>query len=79
MSTTDLITIVEQDDWVYNTTRYGEPTVGKNMVCCVYVCNSWKAAGIFGDNEVNCGEFTNWDDVSVFCYFLTLRDAFSIL
>lgn len=57
--------IVEQDDWVYNTTRYGEPAVGKSMVCCVFVCNVWKAAGVFGDMEINCAEMTNVDDYSL--------------
>ena len=62
----EVITIVEQDSWVYNTTRWGEPYVGKAMVCCVFVCNTWKAAGIFGElaDSINCAEFTNWDDVS---------------
>ena len=32
------------------------------MVCCVYVCSSWKAAGLFDGKEVNCGEMTNVDD-----------------
>lgn len=33
------------------------------MVCCVFVCNMWKAAGLFGNftNTTNCGEFTNPD------------------
>jgi hypothetical protein len=63
----DLITIPEQDTWVYNTTRFDEPAVGKNMVCCVFVCNMWKAAGVFGDmaNDVQCGELTNWDDYAL--------------
>jgi len=55
-------TIVEQDAWMYNTTRNGEPAQGRSMVCCVYVCSLWKAAGVFGDDEINCGEFTNADD-----------------
>jgi len=55
-------TIVEQDSWMYNTTRNGEPAQGRSMVCCVFVCSLWKSAGIFGDTEVNCGEFTNSDD-----------------
>lgn len=58
-------TIVEQDDWEYETTRYGEPAVGKSMVCCVFVCNIWKAAGVFGDMELNCAEMTNVDDYSL--------------
>lgn len=62
--------IVEQDSWLYNTTRNGEPAVGRSMVCCVYVCSTWKAAGLFGDDEVNCGEMTNVDD-----YTLAIFDA----
>jgi hypothetical protein len=63
----DVISIVEQDTWVYNTTRWGEPYVGKAMVCCVLVCNTWKAAGVFGElaDSINCAEFTNWDDYSL--------------
>jgi hypothetical protein len=30
----EVLAIVEQDDWVYDTTRYDEPAVGKSMVCC---------------------------------------------
>jgi len=65
-------TMVEQDSWDYNTTRYGEVAQGKAMVCCVFVCNIWKAGGLFESlgNEVNCGEHTNWDD-----YVLTLFDT----
>lgn len=32
-------TIPEQDSWMYNTTRFGEPAEGPAMVCCVFVCN----------------------------------------
>lgn len=60
-----LPTIVEQDDWLYNTTRNGEPAVGKSMVCCVFVCNIWKVAGLFGDMPLNCAEMTNLDDYSL--------------
>jgi len=71
ISTAKLITIPEQDAWKYNTTRNGEPAVGQDMVCCVFVCNMWKSAGLFGDlaEEINCGELTNWDD-----YVLTILD-----
>eukprot|EP01061_Rhynchopus_euleeides_P016104 TRINITY_DN272_c0_g1_i1.p1 TRINITY_DN272_c0_g1~~TRINITY_DN272_c0_g1_i1.p1 ORF type:complete len:649 (+),score=296.80 TRINITY_DN272_c0_g1_i1:83-1948(+) len=58
-------TIVEQDSWVYNTTRYGKPAVGRSMVCCAFVCSMWKAGGLFGDAQVNCGELTNLDDYSL--------------
>lgn len=57
----------EQDEWDYQTTRNGVPTQGKAMVCCVFVCNMWKAAGLFKeiDDEINCTELTNWDDYSL--------------
>lgn len=65
-------TIPEQDTWMYETTRDGQPAVGRSMVCCVFVCHMWKAGGLFGDNEVNCGEFTNVDD-----YSLAIFDSYS--
>jgi len=71
ISAESIPTIVEQDTWMYNTTRNGTPTVGPSMVCCVFVCHIWKASGVFSeiDNEVNCAELTNWDD-----YALTIFD-----
>ncbi|CAE7848699.1 unnamed protein product [Symbiodinium sp. KB8] len=67
MKSVDVPVIVEDDNWRYNTTRYGQPAVGRSMVCCVFVCHIWKAAGLFEDldNEVNCGELTNWDDYAL--------------
>ncbi|CAE7729490.1 unnamed protein product [Symbiodinium microadriaticum] len=63
ISTLDLIRMPEQDSWLYNTTRYGQPNEGKDMVCDVFVCNMWKAGGLFGnmESDINCGEMTNWD------------------
>jgi len=51
----ELIVIPEQDDWVYSD--------GKNMVCDVFVCSMWKAAGLFGDlvDEFQCSELTPFD------------------
>lgn len=56
--------MVEWDSYVYNTTRYGKPVKGPSMVCCVFVCNMWKAGGLFADldDEVQCAEQTNLDD-----------------
>lgn len=67
----DLMTSVELDSYVYDTTRNGVPARGKSMVCCVFVCNMWKAAGVFGEltQDINCAEQTNWDD-----YSLTIMD-----
>ena len=69
LAVTDVMTIPEKDTWLYNTTLYDEPAVGKAMVCCVFVCNMWKEAGVFGSmsSDINCGEQTNWDDVRIMC------------
>jgi hypothetical protein len=63
-------TLVEEDGWMYNRTRYGKAAVGPSMVCCVFVCHTWKAGGMFGDigDDINCGELTNWDDSSMKVY-----------
>ncbi len=73
-SSLDVFNIVENDNWIYNTTKYGIETQGKSMVCCVFVCNIWKAAGVFGEltNDINCAEQTNWDD-----YALTIFDPYT--
>lgn len=67
VSTAALLTVPEQDSWLYNTTRYDEPAEGRAMVCCVFVCSTWKAAGVFGDlaEDINCAEQTNWDDYAL--------------
>jgi hypothetical protein len=67
MNFTDLYMAVERDDWVYNTTKFGDAAVGRAMVCCVFVCNLWKAAGVFGNltHEIQCGEQTLWDIFSM--------------
>lgn len=60
--------MVELDSWLYETHRYGEPAVGPSAVCSVFVCQMWKAAGLFKDtihNDVNCTELVPWDDVSL--------------
>lgn len=67
----DIPTLVEQDTWVYQTTRNGVAASGPSMVCCVFVCEMWKHAGMFSgiNNDLNCAELTNWDD-----YVLTILD-----
>jgi len=59
-------TMVEQDSYMYQTTRYNQTVVGRSMVCSVFVCAMWKAGGLFdavegGASNVNCGEFTPYD------------------
>jgi hypothetical protein len=58
-----LPTIIEDDSWMYHTTRFGKPSVGENHVCCTFVCKMWKIAGVFDEigADLNCNEFTNWD------------------
>jgi len=60
-------TIVEQDTWLYNTTRYGVVTDGPALVCCTFVCEVWKHAGLFGKlaDSILCSEQTNLDDYSM--------------
>ncbi|ORC88839.1 uncharacterized protein TM35_000152700 [Trypanosoma theileri] len=75
VSFADIYQIPEQDEWLYTTTRGSGPTqtetvvevVSKSMVCCVLVCNVWKAAGLFDaiGNKLQCGEQTLWDIYSM--------------
>lgn len=74
MSADEVPPMVELDTYRYNTKRYNQTETGPAMVCCVFVCNMWKAAGLFdnlegGRDAVNCAELTNWDD-----YSLTILD-----
>jgi len=75
LESSEVPAMVELDTYVYNTTRYGEPAMGPSMVCCVFVCNVWKAAGLFDDidEEINCAELTDYDD-----YRLTLLSGESV-
>jgi len=57
--------IVEDDNWLYNTTRYGEPTQSRIMICNVFACNVWRAAGLFDEKKVNCAEFSVWDSYKI--------------
>ena len=63
----DIPVIVEEDSWEYETTRYGVVTTGPALVCCSFVCNMWKAGGLFDDlsREINCAEQTNLDDYTL--------------
>jgi hypothetical protein len=51
----ELISLPEQDSWVY--------TDGRSLVCDVFVCTIWKAAGLFDDlaEEIQCTELTPRD------------------
>jgi hypothetical protein len=58
----EMFMIPEKDEWSYSQTyNNGTKTQGTAMVCDVFVCRMWKAGGIFGDMDLDCGEFTNLD------------------
>ena len=67
LSAEELPLIVERDDWVYDTQRYGQPAQGPAQVCCTFVCNIWKSGGLFGNlsDSIFCAEQTNFDDYSL--------------
>jgi len=52
----DLYSIPEETGWLYETTRDGHPVMGESMVCNDFVCNVWKAGGLFKGKDVNCAE-----------------------
>ena len=54
MSVQELMAEVEQDGWEYTGI---EPRDGRSWVCSAYVAAVYKAAGLFGDMEVNATEF----------------------
>jgi hypothetical protein len=47
--------LVEKDSFMYETTRYNKTNVvqGRSMVCCVFVCSVWKAAGVFDEIDAD--------------------------
>jgi len=51
----ELMSLPEQDSWVYSD--------GPSMVCDVFVCEMYKAGGLFGSiaDQIQCTEFQNWD------------------
>jgi len=58
ISFTDLVTMIEQDDWIY---QFSNNRSGPSMVCDVFVAEMYKVAGIFGNLDIQGSEFTNWD------------------
>jgi hypothetical protein len=58
MGLDDVMGMVEQDGWEYT----GQlPRDGLSYVCSAYVAAMYKAAGLFGDLEINATEFTPKD------------------
>ena len=65
---TQIFSITEKDGWLYETTRDGKPVVSYSMVCNVFVCNVWKAGGLFNDTDVNCGDSSVNDNYKLKMY-----------
>lgn len=57
MNFTDVAAIVEEDGWIYS----GYYHDGESLVCSCFVTAMWKAAGLFGDMEINSVEQTPKD------------------
>jgi len=58
MSLEDVMAMTEMDGWEYTGL---EPTDGRNWVCSAYVAAMYKAAGLFGDMEIQATEFATMD------------------
>ena len=58
MGVDDVMAMVEQDGWEYTGLK---PKDGRNWVCSAYVTAFYKAAGVFGDMEINATEFATMD------------------
>lgn len=52
MNFTDVAAVVEEDGWIYS----GYYHDGESLVCSCFVTAMWKAAGLFGDMEINSVE-----------------------
>jgi len=58
MSIDAVMAMVELDGWLYSGVQ---PRNTTSYVCSAYVAALYKAAGLFGDLEINAGEFTPKD------------------
>ena len=58
ISSTELYTLPEKDEYLYNTTRYDKPGKFSAMNCVVFVCRILKAGGVFGHLDFNCEEMS---------------------
>ena len=67
MSVSDVMAMTEQDGWEYTGL---EPRDGRNWVCSAYVAAFYKAAGLFGDMDINSTEFATMD-----VYIMNLYDV----
>lgn len=70
MSLKTLMTVPEDDSWLYNSTRRGEP--GRQLlpseVCSTFACSTLRAAGVFEhsiNSNITCTEIDVWDMFSM--------------
>jgi len=67
MSVEDVMAMPEQDGWEYTGLK---PRDGRNWVCSAYVAAMYKAAGLFGDMDIQSTEFATMD-----IYIMNLFDG----
>ena len=60
----------ETDGWLYETKRDGAAAISPVMICNVFVCGVWKAAGVFRDigDDIQCGETSVNDNYRLAVY-----------
>jgi hypothetical protein len=58
MGIEDVMAMPEQDGWEYTGLK---PRDGRNWVCSAYVTAFYKAAGVFGDLNIQSTEFATMD------------------
>lgn len=57
MNMSEIQAVTEQDGWKYT----GQYHDGESYVCSTLVARLWKAAGLFGDMEINAAEWSPKD------------------
>lgn len=64
ISSLELFTIPEDDNFIYKTTRFGKPEETPVMICHEFVCQALRAGNVFskfGNPEFNCNESSLFD------------------
>ena len=64
----EIYSIPEQEGWLYQTTRDGNPVIAESMVCNDFVCNVWEEGGLFNGTNVNCAETSVNDNYKLNIY-----------
>lgn len=66
----NLHNVPEDNDYIYNTTKDGEPIMSRVAICNVFTCNVWKAGGLLSPHfdDINCGELRVGDNYRLKVY-----------